>query len=224
MSTMRHLDDGRCADLALGLLTGHERDDAVAHAVACAECAVRLRHHIATQERWVTESGAAASRAGRRLRWPVGLAAAAALIAVFTVPRIVMRPGVDAEGPRLVAPAEGVLMREGETEDPHLRAGLEAYAAGDLERAERELGMANATGIADEARRLYLSQVKLLRGDEAAALGLLRGLRWESLPSHVSRDAVALYARVLRASGRPASADSLERLLEHTPEWQPLRP
>lgn len=223
MSVMRHLDDSRCADLALGLLAGRERDDAVAHAVVCAECAVRLRHHIATQERWVTESGAM-SRPGRRRHWPAPLAAAAALIAVLTVPRIVMRPAAIAEGPRLVAPAEGVLMREGESEDPHLRAGLEAYAAGDLERAELELGTANAAGIADEARRLYLAQVKLLRGDEAAALGLLRGLRWEALPSHVSRDAVALYARVLRASGRPASADSLEQALEHTPEWQPLRP
>lgn len=224
MTHSTHLDDPRCADLVLGLLTPAERERAIAHAGSCNECALRLRRHAGAHERWRTDAGVVQGARPRRWVLPAGLAAAAGLVAVLLLPRILPAPAEHGAGPRLVAPAEGVLVREGEVEDPHLRAGFEAYAAGDLVRAERELTDARAAGTADEARRVYLAQVKLLRGDAAAALELVRSLRWDLLPSHVGRDAVGLYARALRANGRPASADSLEQALARSPEWQPLRP
>lgn len=221
---VHHLDDARCADLVLGLLAPAERADATSHAVVCAVCAVRLRQHVSVHERWRTESRAVRTQQGRPGHWPWGWAAAAALVAVFMIPRMIPTPPPTVHEVRLAPPAEGVLMREGEAEDGHLRAGLDAYAAGDLVLAQRELEQARAKGSAEEARRLYLAQTLMSRGQASAALALLRSLNWLMLPSHVQHDAVALYARALRATGRPAAADSLEQALERTPEWQPIRP
>ena len=223
-ATIQHLDDARCADIVLGLLTPAERADATSHAVACAVCAARLRRHASVHERWRTESECVPTPQWRAGPWPWGWAAAAAMVAVFLIPRMIPTPRPTAHEVRLAAPAEGVLMREGEAEDRHLRAGLDAYAAGDLVLAQRELEQASAKGSAEEARRLYLAQTLMLRGETSDALALLRSLNWLLLPSHVQHDAVALYARALRASGRPASADSVEHALERTPEWQPIRP
>jgi hypothetical protein len=115
-------------------------------------------------------------------------------------------------------------MRAGDDMDARLEAGLAAYARHDLVTAERELTAARASDGAEQARRLYLAHVKLLRHDPSGALALLRSLEYIELPAAVSRDAVRLLAQALRAEGEAASADSLDRALEHSPEWAPVLP
>ena len=46
---------------------------------------------------------------------------------------------------------------------------------------ERELSVAKATELAEQARRLYLAHTLLLRGDAARALALLKTLQYASL-------------------------------------------
>src|SRR5262245_11244401 len=46
-----HLDDARCADLALGLMPASEREAALAHAASCPACEARLRAHVSASER-----------------------------------------------------------------------------------------------------------------------------------------------------------------------------
>jgi hypothetical protein len=121
-------------------------------------------------------------------------------------------------------PAEGVLLREGEAEDPHLVAGFAAYARHDLAGARRELERAHASETAEQARRVYLAHVLMLEGDAVGALGLLRSVDWIELPAAVHRPAVELLERAERATGHPASADSIQHALETTPEWIPILP
>jgi hypothetical protein len=226
----QHLDDARCADLALGLSPDPARERDLSHAQRCTECAVRLRAHVAAT------FGAQAARPGaivalprpqrgraRRVSVAGGAAAAAALIAALLWPRTASHPPAPTMH-WLATPSEGMFMRAGEDMDAHLDAGLTAYARRDLATAERELAAAHASDGAEQARRLYLAHVRLLHHDASGALALLRSLDFIELPAAVSRDAVRLLAQALRAEGEAASADSLERALARSPEWVPVLP
>ncbi len=222
-----HLDDLRCTDLVLGLLAPDERRDALAHASRCPACAERLRSHVAAVHRMRANLPGARMGPVQRLprAWALApaLAAAAALVLLVWWPR-----GAERIGGRttswLAMPTDGVLLREGEAEDPHLAAGFAAYARHDLAGARRELEAAHASETAEQARRVYLAHVVLLQGDAGRALELLRSVTWIELPAGVHREATELLVQALRATGHPASADSLEHALRMTPEWVPLQP
>ena len=221
----RHIDDASCADLALGLFAGAQRERAVQHAGTCEPCAVRLRSHIAAAQRTLADARSARTRRMARIpAWAMlPVAAAAAVLLVMAWPRTHL-PLAKPDTRWLSAPTEGLLLREGQQEDPHLSAGFAAYARQDLMAAERELTAAHATGASEQARRLYLAHVLLLGSRESEALALLRSLSWAELPLAVQRDGVALLARALRATGASASADSLDHALRETPEWVPVLP
>jgi len=223
-----HVDDARCADLVLGLLSHAERRDAIAHATLCEECALRLREHVAAAVR-AADAGAARRGPARiaRLRpaWivPSALAAAAAVLALVVLgPHAARRPA--GPEPWLLTSADGVLLREGEAEDPHLARGFAAYARHDLAAARRELEQAQGHDTSEQARRLYLAHVLLMQGEPARALALLQSLDWVQIPVAVRREAARIDARALRATGHAAAADSLEKRLSSTPEWIPVLP
>src|SRR5207245_2253540 len=104
------------------------------------------------------------SRAGAVRRLPptwtlaTALAAAAALVLLMGWPRGTERIGLRPTS-WLAMPTDGVLLREGEAEDPHLAAGFAAYARHDLAGARRELEAAHASETAEQARRVYLAHV-----------------------------------------------------------------
>jgi hypothetical protein len=222
-----HLDDARCSDLVLDLLPPEVRRDALAHASGCPACAARLRSHVGAVNRMRADLPSSGSGRVHRLptAWTLApaLAAAAALVLLVWWPRGAPK---HATGPTtwLAMPAEGVLLREGEAEDPHLAAGFAAYARRDLAAARRELELAHASETTEQARRVYLAHVLFLQGDAAHALGLLRSVDWIQLPAAVHRPAVELLASAERATGHPASADSIQHALQTTPEWIPILP
>jgi len=227
-----HLSDARCADLVLGLLAADERARDLAHAGGCTPCAERLRAHVSATYRGAADRpGAilAIPRPQRDQAWRAirlgGAAAAGLLLAVLLwVDRAGHAPAPAHATRWLAMPTEGTLMRAGESTDPRLTAGLEAYARRDLATAERDLSAAHASEGTEQARRLYLAHVLLLRGDAHDALALLRSLEYIELPAAVSRDAVRLLAQALRAEGSVASADSLEDALRRSPDWAPILP
>ena len=227
-----HLDDLRCADVVLGLLSEGERAQALAHVAGCPVCESRLRAHAAADAR------AAFDRPGRETtrvtalpvawyRRPVAglvLAAAATLIAVGALP--LLRGGARAPEParELPAPGERVRTREGLPEDPHLAAGLDAFAKHDFATADRELSQAKGSGTGEQMRRLYLADVRLARGDAHGAVALLRSLRWLDVPEPWRRDAAGLLVRALRKAGEGAEADSIERALRSLEPGTPFVP
>jgi hypothetical protein len=225
-----HLTEDRCAELVLGLAGASEREAAIAHAERCEACAVRLRAHVAAQARMLADQpaplSAGAPRAIRRIpRLGYWLPAAAALAVVSVLLARSLAPPVPAPASRwLPALGEPQLLRGAAPADPHLAAGLRAYAARDLATAARELASARAEGPAEQARRVYLAHAWLELGEPERALPLLRSVNFAELPAAVSREAAGLLAHALRATGHGAEADSLERLLQRTPEWVPVRP
>jgi hypothetical protein len=230
--TFVHVDDLRCADLVLGLMPEGDRATALAHAATCPECEARLRAHAGAAER------AAAGRPGaargvvtplpnawyRRPSTAVTLAAAAALVAVSAIPLLRNASRAPAPANDLPLPGEDVRTREGLAEDPHLTAGMAAYAAHDLARADRELTAARGERGGEQMRRLYLAAVRLERGDARGSIVLLRSLNWLEIPEPWRRDGARLLVRALRATGEGAEADSIERALETLAPGTPFLP
>jgi hypothetical protein len=234
-----HVDDGRCADLALGLMPRAERAAALAHLGACAVCEARLRAHVAAGERaraealrlaaegWHAGEPAIAPGRGRAAAPPFSHwlpLAAVAVLAVVAVLAIVGQQSADRGAALLPAPGEAVRTRESTGDDPHFAAGLDAYRARDLAKAARELAAARTTGPAEQMRRLYLADVRLRRGDGQGAFALLATVDWYSVPEPWRRAGAAVLSRALHATGREASADSIDRNLEGTSPGIPFLP
>lgn len=222
-----HLDDLRCADLVVGLLPKHEREQALAHAAACPRCEAMLRAHVGATERAWADSPERAHAPGRVIPLPSlrvwMVSAAAALAVVFATPRFLSH-GDHAAGIMLPAPGAEVRTREGGAQDPRLAAGLAAYSARDLATAERELSAARVEGSSETLRRLYLAQVRMAAGNARDAANLLRTIDWRTVPEPWRRDGVALLARALRAIGADVSADSIEHALRTLDPALPLVP
>jgi len=228
-----HLDDARCADLVLGLTPVAEREAALAHVSECSACEERLRAHAMAAERARADRPA---NAGARvlpmplvrphvpMRRALSFAAAAAIVIALAIPILGRLPNKAEKRHWLPALGEQVRTREGELADPRLTAGLEAYAAHDLERANRELSAAHATGGAEQMRRLYLAHVRLALGDPRGATALLQSLEWRTVPEPWRREGIALLARALRRDGRRTAADSIERALKHVEPGTPFLP
>ncbi|MEQ1833448.1 MAG: hypothetical protein ABL977_10370 [Candidatus Eisenbacteria bacterium] len=153
---------------------------------------------------------------------PVAAAAAAAVVLALWAWPARRAPALATTW--LPIPSGDVLWREGQSEDEHLQAGFSAYARHDLARAAREFESARTSEASEQARRLYLGHVRLEQGHTREALTLLRSVDWASLPLAVERDGIALLVRALRANDDKVAADSLERALETSPEWVPVRP
>jgi hypothetical protein len=224
-----HLDDACSADLVLGLLPDAERDAALAHAAECPACEGRLRSHAAAAARAQHDRPGAPRILALPKRRPFlagrrgVIAAIVTLVAALPLAlRGTHRAPVPASA--LPAPGEAVRTRQGTAEDPHLAAGLAAWAAHDPARAARELAQARGTGGAESMRRIYLADAEYACGHPREAVSQLRALDWALVPEPWRRDAAGLLARSLRASGEGATADSIERALRALAPGTPFVP
>ncbi len=234
-----HVSEAWCADLALGLCDEDARDDAFTHATGCATCEERLRAALASHER---ARSAVAERLGarpshavlplpapRRAPWrsPAwALAAAAALMALLFVPRMIRAPHPERERFRWLSTSEGGLVsREGaQPGDADVRAGIEAYQRRDLAQARRLLEHARANGVLEDARRVFLGNTWLALGDPARALEALRTVEWRNVPPPWREEAQWTLQLALRRVGRTAQADSVARALEQAGTETPPSP
>jgi len=215
-----HLDDARCADHVLGLLAAAEAERDLAHAAACPACEARLRAHAAAHDlaRARERAGLAAPRRVHRLRvpwWrsPAVLAAAAVLAVAAGVPWLLERSERN-ERPFAWLPAGAGVVQRAQGTDPHLVAGLEAYARRDAETAARELAAARASGSAEAARRVFLASAVLRSGDHARAIELLESVNFEfDVPEPWRTEALHTLELAWRRAGRHAQAESLAREL-----------
>lgn len=218
-----HLSEARCADLVLALLATDARDKALAHARDCPSCEERLRLHAAAQARAMAQSArrfGPGQVGGRVLALPVRpwvwLAAAAALVAVLALPRMVPTPPREPQR-WLPTPDAGITLREGET-DPHFSAGLAAYARRDLLVARRELEAAKVTGGAETARELYLGNTLLALDEPESALRLLRRIDLLNVPEPWQEEVLWSLQLAYRRTGQGMRADSLLRTLQASPD------
>lgn len=215
MNAARHLDDDQCACLVLGLAPAEEHASATAHLRACPACETRLRAHAGAAVRARADLSAGVGihvvpTPRRRARWRVaaGIAAAAVLVTVF----LVRAPSQRSTAPDwLTTPDDMVRMRSDVPADPSLRAGLEAYARHDLPAAIAALRSAQASGAAEQARRLYLGHALLASGEVGEARAWLESVELDMLPDPWREEARRSLAAVWRQTGRARSADSIER-------------
>jgi len=244
MSTTRdsratsHLSEARCADLALGLRDDGERDAAFVHAAGCAPCEERLRLTFASHERAravadelvgarspaVVRLPARPRAAWRTPAWT--LAAAAALVALVFVPRLMRAPRLERERFHWLTTSEGGLVSRDADQagDADIRAGIEAYQHRDLARARRLLERARATGVLEDARRVFLGNTWLALGEPARALDALRAVEWHNVPPPWREEAQWTLQLALRRAGRTIQADSVAHALERTAAETPSSP
>jgi hypothetical protein len=222
MTSERHLDDARCADHVLGLLPPEAAARDLEHAAACPGCEARLRAHAAAHDRARARERAGLAVRGRvvrpvvpgwRTRATVGIAAAAALTVALGAPWL-LRRGAREERAFTWLPTGGGSVQRGDGTDPHLAAGLEAYARHDAFAAERELSLAKASGSAEAARRLFLASTALARGDTGRAIELLESVNFDTdVPEPWHTAGLRLLESAWRRAGRYPQADSLARAL-----------
>ncbi len=211
----RHLNDAHCADLVLGLLDTDAQAAALAHAAECPACEARLRAHAAADERARARVPATVLRPA--VPWWRGqagaFAAAATLVLVAGAAWFAQRAGhEERQVPWL--PVGGGIVQRAEGADPHLTAGLQAYARHDLAGAIRELSVARASGSAASARRIFLANALLARGDAEAAVGLLEAVNFDhDVPEPWRTEGLRTLAAAWRRAGRTPQADSLAHAL-----------
>lgn len=218
--TAEHLSDSALADLVLGLGEAATRERALAHAAACAACEVALREHAdaADRARLRLAEGLPGANVVRPtvsfwLRPQAWIAAAAVLAVVLIGPALLNRGHATREPFPWLTTGEGALRRDAAS-DPHLQAGLEAYARHDLVAARRELEAAHARGIPDAARRLYLGSTLVAQGESERAIPMLVDvLNGIDVPEPWRTEGWHTLARAYRDAGRIAQADSLEHAL-----------
>ena len=209
-----HLSEAQCADLVLALLSDAEQAWALTHARSCAACEERLRLHTAAHARAAAaerlrQNGAASqSRVLPLPRW-IWIAAAAALVAVIALPQLLHGPQREPQR-WLPNPEAGITLREGES-DPHLATGLAAYGRRDLGTATRELAVAQVSGGAETARRLYLANTLLALDEPEAALTLLQGIDLLNVPEPWQEEALWSLQTAYRQTGQEMRADSIQR-------------
>lgn len=207
----RHLSDARCADLVLGLLDADEAGAALAHAAECPACEARLRAHAAADERARVRVPAAVLRPAM----PWWRAHGGALAAVAAVTLVAGAAWIAQRGPhdeRTLPwlPVGGGIVQRAAGGDPHLAAGLEAYARHDVPVAVRELSAARASGSAEAARRIFLASALLAQGDADAAVGLLESVNFDhDVPEPWRSEGLRTLAEAWRRAGRTPQADSL---------------
>jgi hypothetical protein len=215
-----HLSDERCADHVLGLLGPGDAGRDLEHAAACPACEARLRAHAAAHDRArarvreglappVLRPAVPLWRSPGPLKW----GAAAAFVMIVFAPWLVRRASRD-EQPFAWLPSGSGTVRRAEGTDPHLAAGLEAYARRDVAAAERELSVARAAGSAESARRVFLASAVLARGDAGRAIELLESVNFDQdVPEPWRGDGLRTLELAWRRAGRVAQADSLAREL-----------
>lgn len=216
-----HLDDARCADLALGLLAPDAAARDLAHAADCPACEARLRAHTRAHDRARARRaagiGAAMVSQPARAWWRrpvVGLAAAAALAVAVGAPFYTRHPTRFGAAAPWLPTGSGVVQRAA-AGDPHLTAGLAAYARHDVATAERELAAAKASGSAEAARRVFLASAVLARGDAERAIVLLESVDFEiDVPEPWRTAGLRTLEVAWRRAGRTPQADSLAHALD----------
>lgn len=154
-------------------------------------------------------------RAGlRRPRYGFGLGlTAAAILLVLVWPQEQGAPNaalrwlpISAAGASVRASVEAISNQD-------LAAGLDAYAARDLDRAIRVLQTTEATGQQEAARRIFLANALAWNGEHADAVSILRTVDAWTLPDPWGSEARWTLYVSLRECGQEAAADSLLRVL-----------
>ena len=227
----RHPGPDVLIDFALGDLDPDQRAAIRTHVETCTSCESELMKVLADRER-SRIAGAAIPRPAEpvalpKLRdrararrtagaWVVVAAAAAALVAVFALPRRgpslepVWLPSMgDALERRGAAPTE---------RDALVWRGLSAYGRHDLDHALEWLEgePASEPGI-ESLRRLHLASARLLTGDARRALQAIDGMGLDPLPHPWRGEARWLRACALARLGRTDEARAeLQRLALET--------
>lgn len=219
----RHLDEACCADLVLGLLPLEQQEQALAHAGRCAACEAMLRAHAgATVAARAAERGRASVLplpVQRFLAGPRGWRGAAIAAAAAAVLLVVMLPSRQGPAPAqpptawLEPPGELVRTRAEGTLDPRLADALAAYERRELATAVAALREVQATGAAEQVRRLYLGHALLADAQPIEALAWLSSVERDRLPEPWRTQAAEALVAAWRANGQPSPADSLERTL-----------
>jgi Flp pilus assembly protein TadD len=107
---------------------------------------------------------------------------------------------------------------EREAMNEEIALGLEAYNRRDAEKAIAALGEAEAEGLAESLRLVYLGSALAWSGEYQKAIGVLNELADTSLPEPWASEALWTKYVSLDRSGRRASADSLLRILADSPD------
>lgn len=216
-----HLDEACCADLVLGLLPPEHAERALAHAGQCAECEAMLRAHagaaVAARVAQQPRASVLPLSVQRFLRGPRGwrgsavAAAAAAVLLLALLPTRREPAPPQPPTPWLESASEWVRTRAEGALDPRLADGLAAYERRELTVAVATLREVQATGAAEQVRRLYLGHALLASEQPIEALAWLTSVEREQLPEPWRSQADRALMTAWRANGRHSQADSLQR-------------
>lgn len=230
-----HIDADIAIEIVHGLRTPAEAARAIEHAHACPNCDRHLREAAADRERFrarqagvlgTAARGAAAAGPPSRRVARIGLAAAAAVLAVATTAILMRTPApMQRPSPQLGLPPSSELVRlraPGEESDlPRLEAAIALYDRGDYGLVAKRLETPFVAARFEPLRRLYRASalLELNRTEEAGEE--LAPIAAANLPAPYSdwRDWA-----VLRFSDHPADgarADSTLHVLANRPG--PLR-
>jgi hypothetical protein len=113
---------------------------------------------------------------------------------------------LSAEGPSLRSSVEAIANKD-------LAAGLDAYAARDLDQAITLLERAEASEQMETIRKIFLASALAWSGNHAEAVSVLQTINLRTLPDPWGGEAHWTLYVALEKSGQTASADSLLRIL-----------
>ena len=236
-----HLNDDTCTDIAHGLLPRRDTEMLLEHVEQCPDCESLLMSVVADVE------GAAgrarpvrgqdggwqlpASRPSPRLKrmnpaawfstrpWHVAAAAAAVLVIVAVVMNPPRRPSDDAPLTFRLLPNTELLETRGNVEgiDAGFWSGVEAYDAGDFERAAASLADLDLPVPYNRLRDVYLASALTLVERYEEALNVLDALHIDRLPQPWRDDARWIRYIALESVGNEKEASALLESLANQP-------
>jgi hypothetical protein len=222
-----HVSADRCLDLVQGLLDPADRETALGHLQACAECERRFQEIAASHARGLSAVASLMQKPAPaisrfRMRWNPRpwILAAACVVALLGVARF--RRDSPSEIP-VVTGAESRLppaqlrgaIRDLQIPgaDTTITAGLNAYNRGDWSAARQLLETAKTGGRLEIVRKIYLGSALLELGEHAAAVQLLRDLDMKLVPEPWKSETQWTLALALERGGHTAAAESILAVL-----------
>jgi len=207
-----HLLDYEQIDLIEGLLGATGREQALEHLEECAGCEAHFRR-LAAQREWARVSIPPMSLAPRKtwrtpaLRYILPFAAAALLAWLWLRPE----GSTPQNLPTLPPPGTELLHRNVDAPEGWFRAGLDAYARGDYQRAASELEREHSAN--DEGwelqRRVYLGSALARLGRYREAIVELESLDFDVLPDPWREQTLITFGVSLCLAGHSAGLESL---------------
>lgn len=225
-----HLDEDTQFELILELLSAAERENALRHVDACAECERQFRAMAAEWEHLTARvemgelvvpedaespkrstSGSVWSRLAAVLqqpRWRLAFAVAViAVILAVVLPLRVGDPHHDLLRP-LPSLSGEVQLRGSEAPEDRLLGAVDAYGRGDFELTVRELEAIELHGPADLYRQIYLGSALANRGEYERAVATLEAVSLERVPEPWVSEARWTLFVALRATGQIDKANA----------------